>query len=103
MKIEYNGYGFFKSYPLFLNKDGNKYEKRRLLAFPLIGLAMLGMMSCGEEKTSDTLSPIQRPTTTPVQSSTIEEPEGVKLSNITIDDTKMKKHIMKVKILILQV
>lgn len=50
MKIEYNGYGFFKSYPLFLNKDGNKYEKRKLLAFPLIGLAMLGMMSCGEEK-----------------------------------------------------
>ena len=66
-------------------------KKRKLLAFPLIGLAMLGMMSCGEEKTSDTLTPIQRPTTTPVQSSTIEEPEGVKLSNITIDDTKMKK------------
>lgn len=66
-------------------------KKRKLLAFPLIGLAMLGMMSCGEEKTSDTLSPIQKPTQTPVQSSTIEEPEGVKLSNITIDDTKMKK------------
>lgn len=66
-------------------------KKRKLLAFPLIGLAMLGMMSCGEEKTSDTLTPIQRPTTTPVQSSTIEESEGVKLSNITIDDTKMKK------------
>ena len=29
IKIEYIGYDLFKSYPLFLNKDGNKYEKKK--------------------------------------------------------------------------
>lgn len=58
-------------------------KKRKLLAIPLVGLAMLGIVSCGEEK-------IDQTTTTPAVSSTITEPEGVKLSNLVVDANNMK-------------
>ena len=58
-------------------------KKRKLFAIPLIGLAMLGIASCGEEKNDQS-------TTNSSVSSTITEPEGVKLSSLIVDDNKMK-------------
>lgn len=58
-------------------------KKRKLFAIPLIGLAMLGIASCGEEKNDQS-------TTSSSVSSTITEPEGVKLSSLIVDDNKMK-------------
>ena len=42
LKFEYIGYGLFKPYPLFLNKDGNKYEKKAQIVGGVI-LIVLGI------------------------------------------------------------
>lgn len=49
-------------------------KKRRLLALPLIGLAMLGVVSCGDSS----------------ESSGIVEPNSDSLASITLDSNKMK-------------
>lgn len=49
-------------------------KKRRLLALPLIGLAMLGVVSCGDNS----------------ESSGIVEPNSDSLASITLDSNKMK-------------
>ena len=49
-------------------------KKRRLLALPLIGLAMLGVVSCGDK----------------TESSGIIEPNSDSLASITLDSNKMK-------------
>lgn len=49
-------------------------KKERLLALPLIGLAMLGVVSCGDSS----------------ESSGIVEPNSDSLASITLDSNKMK-------------